>query len=52
MQLEREILSGSFYLTWIRFYLSNDRTIDNLDGLVKSPNPVTPAKAGVQNLLK
>ncbi len=24
----------------------------NVDGLVKSPNPVTPAKAGVQKLLK
>jgi hypothetical protein len=24
----------------------------NLDGFVKSPNPVTPAKAGVQKLLK
>ncbi len=23
-----------------------------VDGLVKSPNPVTPAKAGVQKLLK
>jgi len=23
----------------------------NLDGILKSPSPVTPAKAGVQNLL-
>jgi len=42
-----------FYLFIISFYFLKE-IIErfNIDELVKSPNPVTPVKAGVQKLLK